>query len=199
LASTDPLGFILTACARGILRAAGSPTHYAVDSGYSPAATSPTFPWHPQAKRTNQRKEQIRVQAFIPQLPIEARNEPTFYRPPRPDKVQPHVVLISPLIENPAAELTPIVYRDAFRLALEPNQPLQALYHSLTGQRPICFQQGTFPAELIDDLQHTQRSRQASPYNVAGEMMSAKVFSGAVHGLDAYTIVIAIRTSVMRE
>jgi len=55
-----------------------------------------------------QRKEKLRVQTFIAQLPVEALDESILHRPSWPDELQPHAILIGPDVEGAAAKLAPI-------------------------------------------------------------------------------------------
>src|ERR1700722_12638220 len=75
-------------------------------------------------------KKQLRVQTFIAQLPLEALDEPIVHRPTWPDEVEPYSVLIRPRVQHPAAKLTPMVHRDALRLAMQPRQACQTIDHS---------------------------------------------------------------------
>ena len=62
--------------------------------------------------RPPQIHELVLVQAFIPELPVEAFDERVLHEPPSLNEVQRHPMLIGPLIHDPAGELRSVVYLD---------------------------------------------------------------------------------------
>lgn len=79
--------------------------------------------------------EEMQIEAFVAQSAIEGLDQTIFDRPTRPDKVQLHLVAISPGINRPRAKLCAIVHRDRVGVAPPLRHPIQALSH--TGSRHV--------------------------------------------------------------
>jgi hypothetical protein len=76
--------------------------------------------------------EPVLVQAFIPELPVEAFDECVLRGLATLDKVQRYLVLIGPLIHDAAGELGSIIYLDRSRCSTSLPQRLQYPHHAQT-------------------------------------------------------------------
>ena len=65
--------------------------------------------------RISQIHEPVLVQAFVPELPVEAFDEHVLRRFASLDEVQRHLMLMGPLIHHAAGELRPVVHLDRGR------------------------------------------------------------------------------------
>jgi hypothetical protein len=77
-------------------------------------------------------QEPVLIQAFIPELSVEALDERVLRWLATLDEVQRHLILIGPLVHDPAGELGPVVDLNGSRCSPSFSQPLQYSHHAQT-------------------------------------------------------------------
>src|SRR5271155_599743 len=110
-----------------------------------------------QHLRFRQTVEDLAVQQFIPQLPVEALHVPVLPRAARFDEQCLHAYFRQPIPYYSSRELRAVVAADVLRHAPRRHQPRQPLEHIVTRQLPGHVDRQTLPRVLIHDRQHLQR------------------------------------------
>lgn len=77
--------------------------------------------------------EPVFIQAFIPELTVEALDVRILCRLTWLDQFKLYAMPIGPLIEGPAGKLRPLVCPDGFGIASEACSPIQYPCHIVTG------------------------------------------------------------------
>ncbi len=100
--------------------------------------------------------EPVLVQAFIPELPVEAFDECILCGLATLDEVQRYLVLIGPLIYDAAGELGSIVYLDRSRCSTSLPQRLQYPHHAQTRQRGVRFDPQCLSRVAVHQIQRSE-------------------------------------------
>jgi hypothetical protein len=108
-----------------------------------------------------ERGEPLHVQTLVAKSAVETLDKPVFHWPSRPNETQLYLVGHRPSFQSTAAELTPIIHRDAFRQAAAfLLRAFQRLGHFHPRHSTVCFQPNTLSRELVD---HRQNGTSARP------------------------------------
>ncbi len=100
--------------------------------------------------------EPVLVQAFIPELPVEAFDQCVLRRLAALDEVQRHLILIRPLIHDPAGELCPVIHLDRYRCSASFPQRLQYPHHTQAGQRRVRLDSQGLSRVAIHQVQRSE-------------------------------------------
>ena len=76
------------------------------------------------------RPEQMGIEAFISEPPVEALDEAILYGPAWSNEFELYSFAIGPGIDRFGAELRAVIHRDRLRIASQLGDPFQALDHS---------------------------------------------------------------------
>lgn len=97
-----------------------------------------------------QSEDHFHVQAFVPQLAIEALDRAGLSRLARLDEVQMHAVPGGPEIQRLQGKLHTVVHRNRSRSAAQRNDLVERHSHLLAAQSAVRMQSHTLARELVD-------------------------------------------------
>ena len=100
--------------------------------------------------------EHFFVEAFIPQLPIEAFDEAILLRFAGRDIVPGDAGFILPFEDGATGQFAAIVRDDGFRPAIEPDAPIEFPHDACTGDRRVGNQRQAFPCVIVDYAEHAE-------------------------------------------
>ena len=100
--------------------------------------------------------EQGLVEAFIPELAVEALNECVLGWLARRDVVPVNRAVLAPVQDRHAGQLRTVVTDNGPGLALSDNDDVEFSGNSIARQRRISDQSQTFPAIVVNNTQNTE-------------------------------------------